>query len=104
VRLRFTSMQPLAEGASRPVFRIRMRPHETMRHATELRRSAHIAARKRAHYEQRTHSFWKGTRDHDVSQNLAALLMPRPPRVDLQWMGSTHFQTRGLAIVSTACT
>lgn len=27
-----------------------------------------------AHYNQRAESFWEGTRDHDVSQNIAALL------------------------------
>jgi SAM-dependent methyltransferase len=27
-----------------------------------------------AHYEQRADDFWAGTRDHDVSQNIAALL------------------------------
>jgi SAM-dependent methyltransferase len=27
-----------------------------------------------AHYEQRADKFWEGTRDHDVSQNIAALL------------------------------
>ncbi len=34
----------------------------------------HIAARTLAHYEQHAQSFWEGTRDHDVSQNIAALL------------------------------
>ncbi len=33
-----------------------------------------IAARTLAHYEQQRASFWEGTRDHDVSQNIAALL------------------------------
>lgn len=33
-----------------------------------------IAARTLAHYEQRAEEFWAGTRDHDVSQNIAALL------------------------------
>ena len=27
-----------------------------------------------AHYDQRAEEFWRGTRDHDVSQNIAALL------------------------------
>ncbi len=35
---------------------------------------AAIAARTLEHYEQRAESFWEGTRDHDVSQNIAALL------------------------------
>ena len=26
------------------------------------------------HYNQRAEEFWEGTRDHDVSQNIAALL------------------------------
>ena len=34
----------------------------------------HIAARTLAHYEQHAQSFWEGTRDHDVTQNIAALL------------------------------
>jgi SAM-dependent methyltransferase len=33
-----------------------------------------IAAGTLAHYEQSARSFWQGTRDHDVSQNRAALL------------------------------
>jgi SAM-dependent methyltransferase len=34
------------------------------------------------HYDQRADAFWEGTRDHDVSQNIAALLDPiegKPP-------------------------
>ena len=37
----------------------------------DLRR---IAARTLAHYDGRAQDFWEGTRDHDVSQNIAALL------------------------------
>src|SRR3989440_9473360 len=33
-----------------------------------------IAARTLDHYDQRAEDFWKGTRDHDVSRNIAALL------------------------------
>lgn len=33
-----------------------------------------ISARTLAHYEANAESFWEGTRDHDVSQNYAALL------------------------------
>jgi SAM-dependent methyltransferase len=33
-----------------------------------------IAGRTLAHYDRRAHAFWEGTRDHDVSQNVAALL------------------------------
>ncbi len=33
-----------------------------------------IAARTLAHYNERAEAYWAGTRDHDVSQNIAALL------------------------------
>jgi SAM-dependent methyltransferase len=33
-----------------------------------------ITARTLAHYNRRAQDFWEGTRDHDVSQNIAALL------------------------------
>lgn len=33
-----------------------------------------IATRTLAHYEQHAQDFWQGTRDHDVSQNVEALL------------------------------
>ena len=33
-----------------------------------------IAARTLAHYDQNAQSFWEGTRDHDVRQNIQALL------------------------------
>lgn len=33
-----------------------------------------IAAVTLAHYDQHAQAFWEGTRDHDVSQNIAALL------------------------------
>jgi SAM-dependent methyltransferase len=39
--------------------------------AQELRE---IAERTLEHYDQRADEFWEGTRDHDVSQNVAALL------------------------------
>lgn len=32
------------------------------------------AARTLKHYDERAEDFWEGTRDHDVSQNIAALL------------------------------
>jgi SAM-dependent methyltransferase len=41
-----------------------------------------IAKRTLEHYERRADDFWQGTRDHDVSQNIAALLDAiegRPP-------------------------
>ncbi len=34
----------------------------------------HIAARTLRHYDQHAQAFWEGTHDHDVSQNIAALL------------------------------
>lgn len=34
----------------------------------------HISELTLAHYDQRAASFWQGTRDHDVSQNIQALL------------------------------
>jgi SAM-dependent methyltransferase len=33
-----------------------------------------VTARTLAHYEQHAQSYWEGTRDHDVSQNIEALL------------------------------
>jgi SAM-dependent methyltransferase len=39
--------------------------------AEELHR---IAARTLAHYDQNARAYWEGTRDHDVSQNIDALL------------------------------
>lgn len=33
-----------------------------------------VAARTLAHYDAAARDFWEGTRDHDVSQNIAALL------------------------------
>src|SRR5947207_151308 len=33
-----------------------------------------IAERTLAHYDERAQSFWEGTRDHDVRQNITALL------------------------------
>src|ERR1700692_3727703 len=36
--------------------------------------TAPTSARTLAHYEARAERFWEGTRDHDVSQNYAALL------------------------------
>ena len=44
-----------------------------------------IAQRTLAHYDQRAQAFWEGTRDHDVSQNVDALLQSigAPPPFDL---------------------
>jgi hypothetical protein len=40
----------------------------------ELIDPADIANQTLAHYDQRADDFWEGTRDHDVSQNIEALL------------------------------
>ena len=44
-----------------------------------------IAAKTLKHYDQRAQAFWEGTRDHDVSQNIAALLqyIEVPPPFEL---------------------
>jgi len=44
-----------------------------------------IVTRTLSHYDQRAQSFWEGTRDHDVSQNIAALLqsIEAPPPFDI---------------------
>jgi len=44
-----------------------------------------IAARTLAHYDQNADAFWEGTREHDVRQNIDALLahISAPPPLDL---------------------
>ncbi len=44
-----------------------------------------IAVKTLEHYDQRAQDFWEGTRDHDVSQNIAALLqyIEIPPPFEL---------------------
>src|SRR5271169_3763207 len=42
--------------------------------APELHDTSEISARTLAYYEQRAEEFRAGTRDHDVGQNIAALL------------------------------
>ena len=37
-----------------------------------------LAARTVAHYDDRTESFWEGTKDHDVTQNYEAFLSAMP--------------------------
>jgi SAM-dependent methyltransferase len=46
---------------------------------------APIAARTLGHYETRAQEFWEGTKDHDVSQNIQALLsrIEAPPPLTL---------------------
>jgi SAM-dependent methyltransferase len=48
-----------------------------------------IAACTLAHYDQRAQAYWEGTRDHDVSQNIDALLhnIATPPPFDLLDLG-----------------
>ena len=45
----------------------------------------HITARTLSHYDENAWSFWEGTRTHDVSQNVAALLqhIEAPPPFEL---------------------
>lgn len=38
-----------------------------------------ISQRTLAHYQRNADDFWQGTRDHDVSQNIASLLRHLPP-------------------------
>jgi hypothetical protein len=45
----------------------------------DLEKIAHLT---QEHYDQRAEAFWQGTRDHDVGQNIAALLQyidSKPP-------------------------
>ncbi len=48
-----------------------------------------IATRTLAHYEQHAQSYWEGTRDHDVSQNVQAFLsaLRGSPPLDLLDLG-----------------
>jgi SAM-dependent methyltransferase len=43
----------------------------------------HIAARTLAHYDTHAQDYWQGTRDHDVSQNVATLLRHLPAATPL---------------------
>jgi SAM-dependent methyltransferase len=49
----------------------------------------HIAARTLAHYDEHADAYWKGTRDHDVAQNVDALLrhIEVPPPFELLDLG-----------------
>lgn len=70
---------------------------------------ARITARTLAHYDQHAQAFWEGTRDHDVSQNIGALLeaieVPPPfeildlgcgPGRDLKTLRALGHRVRGL--------
>ncbi|OGA17221.1 MAG: methyltransferase [Betaproteobacteria bacterium RIFCSPLOWO2_12_FULL_63_13] len=48
-----------------------------------------IASRTLAHYDQRAEEFWRGTRDHDVSQNIGTLLrhIESPPPFEILDLG-----------------
>ena len=46
--------------------------------------SARVTALTLAHYERTAPSFWEGTKDHDVTQNYAALLEALPRRAGLR--------------------
>ncbi len=48
-----------------------------------------IVARTLTHYDQRAQAFWEGTRDHDVIQNITALLqhIETPPPFELLDLG-----------------
>ncbi len=50
---------------------------------------ARISSRTLAHYEARADSFWEGTKDHDVTQNYAALLdnLEGPPPFSILDLG-----------------
>src|SRR5882672_10731188 len=45
-----------------------------MKHRLDRRELDDISARTLDHYNRSAEDFWKGTRDHDVSRNVAALL------------------------------
>ncbi len=68
-----------------------------------------IEAQTLAHYTRNAEAFWAGTRDHDVSQNRAALLAPFPagqaldildfgcgPGRDLRWFREQGHRAVGL--------
>jgi SAM-dependent methyltransferase len=49
-------------------------PHDPTRHDLKNEDLTAIADRTLDYYKQRAEDFWTGTRDHDVSQNIAAML------------------------------
>ena len=67
----------------------------------------HIAARTLGHYEQHARTYWEGTRDHDVSQNIDALLehINAPPPFTLLDFGCgpgrdlSTFKARGHRVI-----
>jgi SAM-dependent methyltransferase len=52
--------------------------------APELAKLRALATRTLGHYQASAESFWEGTRGHDVSQNLQALLEALPERTGLR--------------------
>ena len=60
----------------------------TVKNKPELPDLEAIAARTLGHYDRNAADFWRGTRDHDVSQNIDALLQHiegKPPFTILDW-------------------
>lgn len=53
------------------VFRLCVTTSDMKRNTQDLEEIAHLTLE---HYNQYAEEFWQGTRDHDVSQNIAALL------------------------------
>ncbi len=51
------------------------KPHAPLLNAEELAQTSVITL---SHYNQHAHSFWEGTKDHDVSQNRDSLLRQLP--------------------------
>ena len=49
----------------------------------------HVASRTLSHYDEQAQAYWEGTRDHDVSQNVDALLqsIEVPPPFELLDLG-----------------
>ena len=59
-------------------------PSNTFASPTSVTALRAISSRTLSHYEERAEAFWEGTRDHDVSQNLQALLGALPARSGLR--------------------
>ena len=51
-----------------------------------------ISARTLDHYDQRAEDFWKGTRDHDVSQHYYR--PPELPRAQQPWLATLWRRSR----------
>ena len=64
VRTRSTSGRDIARSAGVRLVEIKLQPDKV----------AEIVARTLEHYDERADAFWEGTRNHDVTQNIQALL------------------------------